>query len=53
MPPYVVFSDATLRDMARERPTNDHELIRIKGVGVAKLEQFGAAFLRAIDAFAD
>jgi len=48
VPPYVVFSDATLRDMARERPANDHELIRIKGVGTSKLEAFGPAFLEAI-----
>ncbi len=48
VPPYVVFSDATLRDMARERPGNDHELIRIKGVGTAKLEAFGSQFLGAI-----
>ena len=48
VPPYVVFSDATLRDMARERPSNDHELIRIKGVGTAKLEAFGSQFLGAI-----
>jgi ATP-dependent DNA helicase RecQ len=43
-----VFSDATLRDMARERPTHDHELIRIKGVGTAKLEAFGDAFLQEL-----
>ena len=50
VPPYVVFSDATLRDMARDKPTNDHELIRIKGVGTAKLEAFGPQFLEAIAA---
>ncbi len=50
MPPYVVFSDATLREMSRDKPTNDHELLRVKGVGMAKLEAFGAAFLEAIAA---
>jgi len=48
VPPYVVFSDATLREMARDKPSNDHEMLRVKGVGMAKLEAFGPAFLEAI-----
>jgi ATP-dependent DNA helicase RecQ len=48
-PPYVVFADATLLVMARERPSTLAELGRIPGVGPVKLEKYGAAFVRAID----
>lgn len=48
VPPYVVFSDATLREMARERPDSPERLLEIKGVGRAKLEAFGEAFLDAL-----
>ncbi|TVQ61975.1 MAG: RecQ family ATP-dependent DNA helicase [Phycisphaerales bacterium] len=47
-PPYVVFSDATLRELARSRPADTRAMLRVKGVGPAKLEQFGEAFLAAI-----
>lgn len=50
VPPYVVFSDATLRDLARHRPTNRAEMLEIKGVGQRKLEAFADAFLEAITA---
>jgi ATP-dependent DNA helicase RecQ len=48
VPPYVVFSDATLREMARDRPDTPERLLEIKGVGRAKLEAFGEAFLDAL-----
>ncbi len=48
VPPYVVFSDATLREMARERPRTPDALLEIRGVGRAKLEAFGEAFLEEI-----
>ena len=48
MPAYVVFSDATLREMAVSRPTGEAELLAVSGVGAAKLERYGAAFLAAI-----
>jgi ATP-dependent DNA helicase RecQ len=48
VPPYVVFSDATLREMARERPATQQEMLRVKGVGQAKLEAFGEAFLEEL-----
>ncbi len=48
VPPYVVFSDATLWQMARERPLDDGSLLAISGVGNHKLEKYGAAFLATI-----
>ena len=50
VPPYVVFHDATLRAMAAERPRSMDDLGRISGVGVRKLEAYGAAFLEALRA---
>ncbi len=51
VPAYVIFGDATLRDMARRRPGSPQELLRVHGVGRAKLERFGAAFLERIGAY--
>lgn len=48
VPPYVVFSDATLREMARLKPATDGELLEVKGVGEVKLARYGRAFLAAI-----
>lgn len=48
VPPYIVFGDATLMQMARDRPTRDDELLGIIGVGQHKLEKYGQAFLGVI-----
>ena len=48
VPPYVVFHDATLRDMVRRRPTSADGLLEVSGVGAAKLERYGARFLAVI-----
>ena len=48
VPAYVVFSDATLAEMAARRPANYAELLEISGVGQAKLQRYGVAFLDAI-----
>ncbi|MCU0261412.1 MAG: HRDC domain-containing protein, partial [Ilumatobacteraceae bacterium] len=40
-PAYTVFPDATLTEIARRRPSSLAELARVKGVGPAKLEQYG------------
>jgi len=48
VPPYVVFHDAVLRDMASSRPGNSDQLGRINGVGARKLEAYGDAFLAVI-----
>ena len=45
VPPYVVFSDATLTELARYRPKTEAELLRINGVGATKLARYGGAFL--------
>ena len=49
VPAYVIFHDATLLQMAAERPRTLAELAQINGVGAAKLERYGAAFLAVID----
>jgi ATP-dependent DNA helicase RecQ len=48
VPAYVIFSDAALRQMETERPMSDEELIAIDGVGKAKLEKYGDAFIKVI-----
>ncbi len=48
VPPYVVFHDSVLRDMASERPTSRWELARLAGVGERKLDAYGDAFLQVI-----
>jgi ATP-dependent DNA helicase RecQ len=48
VPPYVIFHDSTLREMAREKPRTDYELSHITGVGARKREAYGQAFLDAI-----
>jgi ATP-dependent DNA helicase RecQ len=51
LPAYIVFSDKTLRVMARTRPTDSAGLLRCPGVGEAKLAAYGPLFLRAIQEF--
>lgn len=51
VPPYVVFSDATLEEMAALRPRNREEFRSISGVGEMKLERYGNTFLEAIESF--
>jgi len=48
VPPFVVFSDATLVEMARYKPRNDQELLAITGVGEHKLHKYGSFFLAAL-----
>jgi ATP-dependent DNA helicase RecQ len=50
VPPYVIFHDATLREMVEARPQSLDALGRISGVGARKLEAYGDAFLAAIRA---
>ncbi len=49
LPPYVVFHDATLAEMARSGPTSLAELSGISGVGVKKLEAYGREILRVLE----
>jgi ATP-dependent DNA helicase RecQ len=48
VPPYVVFSDATLREMARLKPRDEEEMLAVKGVGETKLARYGTQFLAEI-----
>ncbi len=48
VPPYLVFTDATLSEMSRLRPATEREMAEISGVGQKKLEQFGAIFINKI-----
>ncbi len=48
VPPFVVFSDASLAEMARNKPANPGQFRQITGVGDHKLHQYGKAFLEAI-----
>lgn len=48
VPPYVIFHDATLREMARRRPDSISALLAVKGVGARKAEDLGAVFLSTI-----
>ncbi len=50
VPPYVIFGDASLRDMARRRPANREEFLQVHGVGEKKLADLGELFLACIGA---
>mgnify|MGYP000394664154 CR=1 FL=1 len=49
VPPFVVFSDATLADMATKLPSNQREMLAVSGVGETKLQKYGSAFLHVIE----
>jgi ATP-dependent DNA helicase RecQ len=51
VPAYIVFADATLRDMCAQMPTNSFEFLRVSGVGKAKMEKYGEEFLEEIKAY--
>ena len=48
IPPYLVFNDATLKDMSDKKPTNDAEMLKVSGVAEKKLKQYGYRFIDAI-----
>ena len=48
VPPYVVFSDATLEELVRQRPTTRAAMLDVKGIGPKKFESFGEQFLLAL-----
>jgi ATP-dependent DNA helicase RecQ len=50
VPPYVVFHDTTLREMARLKPTSRSALLHVKGVGARKADELGDAFVAVIAA---
>ena len=49
VPPYIVFGDATLIHMAQLKPSNNHQMLEVNGVGQVKLERFGDAFLTCLN----
>ncbi|WP_341706985.1 DNA helicase RecQ [Halopseudomonas sp.] len=49
VPPYVIFTDNTLVDMLRQRPTTLQDMALVSGVGSHKLERYGADFLQVLD----
>lgn len=50
VPPFVIFSDKTLRDMCAVMPKNEEEMLTVSGVGESKLAKYGDAFLKALNA---
>lgn len=53
VPPYVVFSDKTLIDMANKKPTDRDSFLDVHGVGASKAEQFAEDFLAVLADFQD
>ncbi|HWK45853.1 MAG TPA: DNA helicase RecQ [Stellaceae bacterium] len=53
LPPYVIFHDATLVEMVRQRPRDAAAMAQIPGVGRSKLERYGDAFLGVVARFAE
>ena len=51
IPPFIVFSDASLSEMARLKPKNEKDFLKIKGVGDKKLKQYGKIFIEKIKEF--
>jgi len=48
VPPYVIFHDSTLRDMALRKPATPDEMLAVSGVGDSKMARYGAAFMDVI-----
>lgn len=51
VPPFIIFSDASLKDMAVKLPRTEEEFLEVKGVGMQKFERFGDAFLPVISQY--
>ncbi|WP_097678006.1 DNA helicase RecQ [Bacillus massilinigeriensis] len=51
VPPFVIFSDTSLKDMAARLPVDEAEFLQVSGVGQHKLEKYGKPFMEAISAF--
>lgn len=51
VPPYIIFSDASLIEMSEYLPQNEKQLLKIKGVGESKLQKYGEEFLNAINEY--
>ncbi|MGZ4031210.1 MAG: DNA helicase RecQ, partial [Tumebacillaceae bacterium] len=53
VPPYIIFSDSTLREMSEYCPVDEASLLRIKGVGEAKFNKYGDVFLELLRAYSN
>ena len=53
IPPFVVFSDATLKGMSRTYPLNEEALLKIPGVGAFKLEKYGEMFISVVKSYVE
>ena len=51
VPPFIIFTNATLRDMAIKRPKTRSEMLRVDGVGESKMERYGMRFVMAIQTY--
>jgi ATP-dependent DNA helicase RecQ len=51
VPAYVVFHDATLHELARDRPRTEAELAMVSGIGAHKLARYGAKLLEVVRSF--
>lgn len=48
IPPFIIFSDQSLKDMAENKPKNEEDFLKVKGVGEKKLSQYGDLFIAEI-----
>ena len=53
VPPFIIFTNATLSDMAVKRPRTRAQMLRVAGVGENKMERYGDAFLRVVGEYLD
>ena len=51
VPPFIIFTNATLRDMAQKRPGTRAEMLRVAGMGTGKYDRYGRAFLDEIERY--
>ncbi len=51
LPPYMIFSDKTLKEMSEKEPSNQEDLLKVSGVGEIKLKKYGIRFLEKIESF--
>lgn len=51
VPPYIIFGDKTLREMAKSKPQTDEAFLNVNGVGDKKLKKFGEIFMKAISEY--
>ena len=51
VPPFIIFTNATLRDMVQKMPGTKREMLRVAGVGEGKYDRYGSAFLREIERY--